>query len=163
MLAAAEIERRTTIVEFGPGTGAFTALIHKKLRLDQRYIGIEENSEFVDLLRRRFPDFTFVCDSVEQLQSIATNAGIKAIDAIICGLPWASLPLVVQDRTFEAMRNLLAPGAVFCTFSYLQGMLLPGGRSLRTRLSKEFNEVSTSPVVWLNIPPAFFYICRRSV
>ncbi len=161
ILAAADIERRATVVEFGPGTGAFTTLIHERLQPGQRYIGIEKNQRFATFLSERFPNMTFVCESVEKLHSIADKEGITSIDAIICGLPWASLPLIVQDGTFEAMRRLLAPGAVFCTFAYLQGLLLPGARSLRRKLNNEFDEVTRSSVVWLNIPPAFFYVCRR--
>ncbi len=161
ILAAADIEDRATVVEFGPGTGAFTSLIHERLQPGQRYIGIEKNQRFATFLAERFPDMTFVCESVENLDSIAAREGITSIDAIICGLPWASLPLIVQDGTFEAMRSLLPPDAVFCTFAYLQGLLLPGASSLRRRLNKEFDKVTRSSVVWLNIPPAFFYVCRR--
>jgi phosphatidylethanolamine/phosphatidyl-N-methylethanolamine N-methyltransferase len=161
ILAAAELDKCHSIVEFGPGTGAFTKYILEQLRPDQRYVGIEQNKRFVALLMQQFPRLTFVNDSVENLLRIDAEFNIGPIDAIICGLPWASLPLPVQDNTFSAMRGLLHADSVFCTFAYLQGLVLPGARVLRARLRKEFRTISRSPIVWRNFPPAFVYICRR--
>jgi phosphatidylethanolamine/phosphatidyl-N-methylethanolamine N-methyltransferase len=161
MSTAADLSSRTTIFEFGPGTGAFTRSISAQLRPDQRYVGIEQNARFASLLADKFPHMTFVCGSVENLQDIAERVGVSAIDAIICGLPWASLPLVTQTRTFEAMRALMPANSVFATFAYLQGLLLPNARALRARLDAEFSNVTSSPVVWRNLPPAFIYKCLR--
>ena len=161
ILAAADLKKCHAIVEFGPGTGAFTKYILQQLRPDQRYIGIELNKQFVALLRQKYPRLTFVNDSVENLLRIDAEFNFGPIDAIICGLPWASLPVHVQDNTFSAMRRLMHADSVFCTFAYLQGLVLPGARVLRARLRKEFHTVRLSPIVWRNFPPAFVYICRR--
>lgn len=161
ILEAADVKNCHVIVEFGPGTGAFTKYVCQQLRPDQRYIGIELNSTFAPLLRQKFPTLTFVNDSVENLQAISAKLNLGSIDAIICGLPWASLPLRVQDNTFRAMRQLMHDHSVFCTFAYLQGLILPGAQALRARLRKEFGNLTYSPIVWRNFPPAFVYICRR--
>jgi phosphatidylethanolamine/phosphatidyl-N-methylethanolamine N-methyltransferase len=50
---------------------------------------------------------------------------------------------------------------VFSTFAYLQGLVLPNARALRERLDAEFSNVTRSPIVWRNLPPAFVYVCRR--
>ena len=161
MLAPIEFGQATRIVEFGPGTGPFTAEIGARLKPGDRYLGIEINPAFCDALRRRFPDLAFVCDSAERLSAIAATHGIAPIDAIVCGLPWASLPLDVQARIFAEMRGCLRPGGLFVTFAYLQGVLLPGARALRRRLAAEFDSMTRGAIVWRNIPPAFTYICRR--
>jgi phosphatidylethanolamine/phosphatidyl-N-methylethanolamine N-methyltransferase len=161
IVAAAELNGRRAIFEFGPGTGAITKYILQRTGPGQRYVGIEQNSEFTAILTRKFPHVTFVNDSVENLQAIAARLGIDSIDVIICGLPWASLPVQVQDDAFKAMRAFLRTDSMFCTYAYPMGLILPGARALRARLHAEFTSVRFSPIVWRNVPPAFVYICRR--
>jgi phosphatidylethanolamine/phosphatidyl-N-methylethanolamine N-methyltransferase len=161
IVAAADLQKRHAIFEFGPGTGAFTKYIFEYLGPDQTYVGIEQNRQFTRLLKEKFPDLTFVNDSVENLRKIAAEHKIESIDAILCGLPWASLPIQVQDNAFKAMRGLMLSDSVFCTFAYLQGLILPGARTLHSRLQAEFSSVTCSPTVWRNFPPAFVYICRH--
>jgi phosphatidylethanolamine/phosphatidyl-N-methylethanolamine N-methyltransferase len=158
---AAELTKRSVVVEFGPGTGAFTSRIASTLNETQRYIGIEINRYFFEELQREFPQLTFSCTSVEKLVDVMDTAGIASIDAIICGLPWASLPIEVQTTTFRAMRAFMREGAVFCTFAYVQGVILPAARTLRKRLSAEFSDITCTPIIWRNFPPAFVYVCRR--
>lgn len=160
MIDAIEIARHDVIVEFGPGSGAFTRHIRAALRPGQRYIGIEINPRFIGLLRHAYPDLDFVHGSVEDVAALMAGHGVHGVGAVVCGLPWASLPETAQGRTFAGLRTLLTPASVFCTFAYLQGLLLPGGQALRRRLRTEFGSVTTSPVVWGNLPPAFVYVCR---
>jgi phospholipid N-methyltransferase len=159
-VAAANLKVRRSIVEFGPGTGAFTKYISDQLRPDQRYIGIEQNRRFAELLRRKFPHLIFVNRSVEDLRHIAADLNLGTIDAIISGLPWASLPTQVQENAFKTMRGLVGSDLVFCTFAYLHALALPGARILRARLRAEFREVSWSPIVWRNFPPALVCVCQ---
>jgi phosphatidylethanolamine/phosphatidyl-N-methylethanolamine N-methyltransferase len=98
---------------------------------------------------------------VADLAQILAAHGIDAIDAIVCGLPWASLPISLQEQVFNALDRALAPGGVFVTFGYLQSLVLPGAWALRRRLSRSFAEVDRSAIVWGNVPPAFAYICRK--
>jgi len=55
----------------------------------------------------------------------------------------------------------MSPNGQFVTFAYLQGLLLPPGRRFVALLPKYFTHVSRSRTVWLNLPPAFVYQCRR--
>ena len=87
--------------------------------------------------------------------------GAGPVDAIVSGLPWATLPISLQDRVFAAMEVALAPGGLFVTFGYFQSLVLLGAWALRRRLARSFAAVRRSPVVWGNVPPAFAYICRR--
>jgi phosphatidylethanolamine/phosphatidyl-N-methylethanolamine N-methyltransferase len=162
MLAPIDFASARTIVEFGPGTGAFTAEIARRLAPGCRYLGIELNQGFVHDLRGRFPQLIFVHGDVADLSRILAAQGIAGIDAILCGLPWASLPLSLQRRVFADIDRTLAPGGVFVTFGYVQGMALPGAWALRRRLREGFAEVSRSAIVWANVPPAFAYICRKA-
>jgi phospholipid N-methyltransferase len=162
MLAPIDFATARTIIEFGPGTGAFTREIAARLTPGCRYLGIELNPAFTNTLAAIFPDLAFVRGSVADLTSILAAQGIETIDAIVCGLPWASLPISLQEQVFEAMDRALVPGGLFVTFGYLQSLVLPGAWALRRRLGHSFAEVRRSPVVWGNVPPAFAYICRKS-
>lgn len=163
MLAPIDFAAARVIVEFGPGTGAFTGEIARRLTGDCRYLGIELNPHFVHELRRRFPRLGFVQGSVADLTAILAEHDIAGVDAIVCGLPWATLPVSLQEAVFAAMRTALTPAGLFLTFGYLQGLALPGARALRGRLRREFAEVRPTSPVWGNVPPAFAYICRARV
>lgn len=161
MLAPIDFTTARTIVEFGPGTGAFTREIAGRMAPGCRYLGIELNRQFVGELATAFPLLTFAQGSVADLAQIIAREHIAAIDAIVCGLPWATLPISLQESVFAAIDQALVPGGMFVTFGYLQSLVLPGAWALRRRLSREFARVGRSPVVWGNVPPAFAYVCRK--
>ena len=85
---------------------------------------------------------------------------LRAADAIISGLPWTIFKPEQQDRYMSAIRSGLGPGGVFVTYTYVQGLTLPGGRRFRRRLKSHFTHVSRSKPVWANVPPAVFFTCR---
>ncbi len=161
MLTPIDFATARTIVEFGPGTGAFTRQIAARLAPGCRYLGIELNPHFVRRLATAFPSLSFVHGNVADLTQILATQGIGPVDAIVCGLPWATLPISLQRTVFAAMDLALAPGGVFVTFGYLQSLVLPGAWALRRRLRHYFADVGHSPVVWGNVPPAFAYVCRK--
>jgi phosphatidylethanolamine/phosphatidyl-N-methylethanolamine N-methyltransferase len=161
MLAPIDFASARTIVEFGPGTGAFTRAIAARLASGCQYLGIDLNREFVRALGAEFPQLIFIHGSVADLTQILAARGIDSIDAIVCGLPWAWLPIPLQQTVFAAIDRALVPEGVFVTFGYLQSLTLPGAWALRRRLSRSFAQVDRSPVVWANVPPAFAYICRK--
>lgn len=161
MLAPIDFAEASVIVELGPGTGAFTAEIAHRLRPGCRYLGIELSAHFADTLSGRFPQLTFVNGNAADLTKILAAHDIPAVDGIICGLPWATLPTAFQEPVFAAIDRALTPGGVFVTFGYYQSLILPPAWALLRRLRRGFANVRRSPVVWANAPPAFAYICRK--
>lgn len=162
MLEPISFAAARTIVEFGPGTGAFTREIAARLSPGCRYLGIELNPNFVRELRAAFPRLDFAQGDVADLARILAKNGIDSIDAIVCGLPWAWLSPGVQEAVFSAMDETLVPGGMFVTFGYLQALVLPGARVLRRLLPRHFAEIRYSRIVWGNFPPAFAHICRKA-
>lgn len=150
------------VVEYGPGTGAFTAQILESKRPGTEFFAVELNSQFAATLAARFPDVAILQDSVANIEALCRQQGVSGVDAIVCGLPWAAFSDGDQTACLDAMMTVLRPGGYFATFAYLQGMLLPAGRRFRRKLGSYFGEVRVSPTVWLNVPPAFVYQCRRS-
>lgn len=165
-LAAAMVDwfdwqRARGVVEFGPGTGVFTEAVVDRLHPDARFFAIERNPELCELVRRRCPSVPVHEDSVENVVDLCRQHQIDQVDAIVCGLPWASFPDSLQRSCLDALAEVLIPGGQFATFAYWQGMLMPAAHRFRRRLGDYFNEVHTSPTVWRNLPPAFVYRCRR--
>jgi phospholipid N-methyltransferase len=161
MIEPIDFETASTIVEFGPGTGTITALVAKKLKPQTRYIGIERNEKFCDDLKAKFPQLTFVNRSAGDVEEILKSFNIDSVDAILCGIPWASLPAGVQPEILNGVQKSLKPGGVFVTFAYVSGLMLPAAWELRQELKTRFSSVTTTRVIWNNFPPAFTYVCHR--
>lgn len=151
----------TTLVEYGPGTGAITRAIVSQLQPDMKFLAIEINKRFAEILQDRFPE-SHICEgSVEQVRDHCLRHDIQSVDVILSGLPWTTFSDSRQTAYLDATMQVLRQGGQFITFGYLQAMLLPGSRRFRKKLNKYFGEVRVSKPVWANLPPAFFYCCRR--
>jgi phospholipid N-methyltransferase len=149
------------VVEYGPGTGVFTRQILSQTRPEARVVAIELNPSFVTSLQTRYPDVRLYQDSVANVKAICRNEEIQEVDAIVSGLPWASFSDDLQLELLRATTSVLKPGGQFVTFAYLQGLLLRSGRRFRRQLRDHFSRVERSRTVWMNLPPAFVYRCRR--
>jgi phosphatidylethanolamine/phosphatidyl-N-methylethanolamine N-methyltransferase len=161
MIAPIDFKAARVIVEFGPGTGVMTGAILKKLGPDTQYVGVEINETFCQTLTLRFPELQFFNRGAQDIKEILASLGLQSVDAIVCGLPWASLPIELQNRIMAAIVEVLKPGGIFVTFAYLQGLVLPAAGMLRRRLKAQFAVVKTTKIVWRNVPPAFAYVCYR--
>jgi phospholipid N-methyltransferase len=162
-LIVSEIKPVSTsvIVEYGPGTGMFTAEILAKMRPGCRFIAIEKNLRMADIFKLRFPQVRLFLDSVENLPLILADEGISSVDYIISGLPWASFDSALQKKLMDVTVAALRPGGEFLTFAYIHGLMLPAGRRFRNLLHGYFPKLEHSSIVWRNLPPAFVYRCIK--
>jgi len=154
-------ESASTILEYGPGTGAITEEIVSRLPSQTHFYAIEISPKFADILRKRFPDVCVLEGSVGRAKTLCEKQGVRNVDTIVSGLPWAAFSAADQDMYLEATMEVLKPGGQFLTLGHLQGLVLPAARRFRKKLSTYFSEVRVSKPVWGNMPPAFFYSCRR--
>ncbi len=161
MLEDAGVSQANCVAELGPGTGAFTAEILPRLGEQTTFFALEIDPEFAGALRDKFPRLTVYNASAERLPDYAAQHGHDHVDTVLSGLPWASLPLEVQDGVLEAITNTLRPGGHFATFAYIHAKNLPNARIFRDRLRSHFSKLEVSPVVWRNLPPAFVYRCKK--
>lgn len=150
-----------TVIEYGPGTGAFTWRIRQCLPPGCRFLAIELNPQFAALLKQRYPDVRVYRDSVANVEAICRGEGIAQVDAIVSGLPWAVFGQRQQAEILGGMMAVLKQGGQFVTFAYLQGLLLPAAWRFRANLMRHFSEVQRSPTAWMNLPPALVYRCRK--
>jgi len=149
------------VVEFGPGTGVFTQGILQHLHRDAKFFAIERSSELAAATRSRCPAAKVYEESAELVGELCQREQMASVDAIVCGLPWASFPDSLQASFLDATMNVLRPGGQFATFAYWQGVVLPAGRKFSRRLNDCFSDVHRSPTVWRNLPPAFVYRCTK--
>lgn len=149
------------VVEFGPGTGPFTRAIADLLPSPAHYLGIERDPGFVALLRERFPELTIVQGSAEHAMTLHREHTKPRVRAVVCGLPFASLPPSVQDKVIEAIDGLLDEGGEFRTFQYVHAYPLPTAVRFRRRMSAIFGPCGRSSAVWRNMPPAYVLTWRR--
>jgi phosphatidylethanolamine/phosphatidyl-N-methylethanolamine N-methyltransferase len=156
-----DLPKAKTVLEYGPGTGVFTEHIVLRMPAGSNFAAIELNPRLAEMFRRRHPGLTLVEDSVADVGAICQRLGLGEVDCIVCGLPWASFPESLQTRILDQMMTVMSPQGQFVTFAYLQGLLLPPGKRFAALLPRYFTHVSKSRTVWLNLPPAFVYQCRR--
>lgn len=161
MVSNVGLETARVVVEYGPGTGAFTSAILARRNPNAVFFAVENNRKMAAAFRKRFPDVLLFEESVENLPAILGRVGEPEVGCIVSGLPWASFSADLQDRLLEVTHSVLRKGGSFSTFAYLQGLLLPSGMRFRKRLEVHFSQVSKSRVVWRNLPPAFVYRCVK--
>jgi phospholipid N-methyltransferase len=156
-----QLEQADTVVEFGPGTGAFTPHILQRLKPGATFFALELDPVLCESFQQRFPDVPVYCDSVANVREHLAANGQSDIDCIVCGLPWVSFRQSYQDELMAGTLDALADGGRFATFTYISGVWMPSARAFRRKLGQWFTRVTTSPVVWANLPPAFVYRCVK--
>ena len=144
------------VVEFGPGTGPASAVIQQRLPRNARYLGIELQQEFHELLSDSFPDLDFHHGSAGDLQQILTDRGLPRPSRIISGLPFASLPVSVQDSVVDGLAWALKDSDCdFRTFQYVHAYQMKSARRFRARMAERFESFERIGPVVCNVPPAF--------
>jgi phospholipid N-methyltransferase len=170
MLDPVDFRKPCTIVELGPGTGAMTKEILRRMTPDSRLFAFEVNPHFVGHLRAQYrdPRLTILqadaCHMADHLR--AHDAG--ALDAVISSLGLTSMPHGIRTRIVEQAAACLAPGGVLTQFQYLTSRrpvpYIPALRMTPFRekpfLRSYFPTITTRPVL-LNFPPAVVFACRK--
>ncbi|GIH80471.1 class I SAM-dependent methyltransferase [Planobispora longispora] len=149
------------IVELGPGTGAFTAEIQRRLRGRGRHLAVEINPKLADFLSARHPRVDVTVADAVKLPQLLWERGLDRADVIVSGLPWAAFSGETQTSLLDAVTAVLGPNAAFTTFAYSFAKPFPPARRFRQRMRDTFEEVVTGRTVWGNLPPAFVYHARR--
>jgi len=161
MVEDLELGQAEAVLEYGPGTGVFTRFILQGLKPTAQFAAIEVNPKFAEIFKTRYPSVALFEDTVAHARRLCDSAGIRSVDCIVSGLPWAIFSESMQIQFLDEMMRVLKPGGQFVTFAYVHSMVLPPAKRFARLLRKYFTRVSKSSVVWLNVPPAFVYRCRR--
>jgi phospholipid N-methyltransferase len=157
------------ILEVGPGTGAVTAEIARRMLPDDRLDAVEINPAFARLLEQRIAGERVFAPHREQIQVI--NAPVEQLigesvyDFIISGLPLNNFTSAEVRSVFAAFRRLVRPDGLLSYFEYTFVRQLKApfvGRGERRRLVRigwllgrfvRAHQVRRERVL-LNVPPA---------
>ena len=149
------------LVEYGPGTGPVTLEIARRLPEGVRFLGVELNDSFHQVLSARFPEMPFHHGSAADIAAILQDRGLPQPKRVISGLPFASLPKDVQAGVVDGLETVLAPGGEFRTFQYAHAYNLPSARRFRRMMSERFPDWHRMGPVLRNVPPAYVLVYRR--
>src|ERR1035438_3155191 len=162
MISAVDLRTAGVVVELGSGTGAITGPIRAGMGPHATFISMELDPGAVDRLTRRFRGLHVICDSAEFLRLHLDRLGHRHADCIISSLPWCSMDMDLQDRVLDSIVASLRPGGCFSTMAYLHASGYASARRFRAALVRHFGRVTSSKVVWANVPPALVYSGRRA-
>ena len=153
--------RSTRVVELGPGTGAITSEIARRLPDDAICLAIDLDPVFIARVSARWPRIDSICDRAERLVEIAHSRQLLPIDHIISGLPFASLPSASARAIADAIVASLRVGGTFTTFQYAHAYGFPSAVSVRQTLSRDMNAEPERTLVVGNLPPALVLRWRK--
>ena len=162
MLPPVDFRAAKVVVELGAGTGAITGMIQERMGPGATLVAVELNPGAVERLRRRFQGIRVICDSAENLPQHLELLGHGPADCVISSLPWSSMTAALQVRLLASVAASLRPGGSFSTMAYLHARGSAAGRGFRAELERHFGGITSSKVVWANVPPAFVYYGQRA-
>jgi len=149
------------VVELGPGTGAVTGEIARRLPPDAACLAIDVDPVFSARVAARWPQIASVCDRAERLVEIARARDLLPVDHIVSGLPFASLPVSSARAIVQAIVSSLRPGGTFTTFQYVHAYGFSSAVSVRQTLTREMGSSPARTLVLGNLPPALVLRWRK--
>lgn len=154
MLKNVNFSTANLIVELGPGNGAVTKQILKKLQPHTTLVCFEINDAFYnELLLIDHPQLKVIKASAEFLEIELEKIGFGAVDYIISSIPLSILPKELSVAILKESFNVLKKEGLFIQFQYT----LFYYKELKKIFSKNIS-LSFEPI---NFPPAFIYYCAK--
>lgn len=147
-----DFSRPLTVVELGPGNGAFTRYLLSRVTSDSRVFAVELNDAFAATLRALDdPRLTVANDSAERLAEIVARQHWPPADAVISGIPFSFFPGERQAAIMRQVASLLKPGGVFIVYQF--------SPQVGAHLRAVFPSVEQFRI-WRNLPPLVVYYAR---
>ncbi len=141
------------VVEYGPGTGPFTAFLLDQMSGDSKLILIETNRDFCDMLEQiNDPRVHVFHDSAENVRDILRECDEESADYVISGIPFSLIKEPAKTRLLADTRDLLSENGRFLLYQHSGYM--------KKHLSQHFENVETDLSI-LNIPPLFIFEAYR--
>ncbi|HPF40406.1 MAG TPA: methyltransferase domain-containing protein [Phycisphaerae bacterium] len=147
-----DFSKPSTIVEVGAGTGAITEVILENLRSHHRFVMLEFDPDFCDILRQRYPSVDLIQGDVGEIEGPLASRGITKVDYVLSGLPTPNLPPRSLAKMMRWLRRSLTPDGVFSQITVIPLYYKSFYKQLFADVQYE--------MVWLNAPPGGVYYCR---
>ena len=117
VVAAADIASANVVVELGPGTGGTTRAILRTMPRHAKLLCIEINPHFHALVSRIQDDRLIAhLGSACELKEIISEYDLDAPNAIVSGIPFATMSRSAGSQILEAVSLLLAPNGHFVAY-----------------------------------------------
>ena len=153
-LMASGLQRGARVIELGAGTGTVTqAILDTGVRAEDLFV-LEQNTQFLRILARRFPECPLVAGDALSVAEHVPGPG--TFDFVISGLPLLFFSPEQKQRLLEQVFELLGQRGALHQFTYAGRC--PVERSLRSRLELRSSLIGIAP---FNLPPAFVYRLSR--
>lgn len=111
-----DFQKSRMIIEYGPGTGAFTVPLLERMRPDSKLIAIERNRNFYRILKREIADERLEIhnDTAGNILQILGDSGSIKVDCIVSGIPFSMIP--ERDEILRNTLTALKPGGKFIAY-----------------------------------------------
>lgn len=153
---------KKVIVELGVGTGSVTGEIVKRLRPEDRFIGIDSNRALLEECKKNIEPMArnrFVCvehADAQAIKHILKMHNITAVDEVICTIPFRALSSRETKKILTQVNDILVSGGLFVFIRYL---IAPATKEIFQELHN-FN-VMKKKIVMSNIPPTEVITMRK--
>lgn len=155
MMQPIDFDSAAVIVEYGPGTGAFTEELIKRRKKGTTLILVEQNEIFCRELLKKFagePNFHIVHGKAERTQKYLKKYGFSEADHIVSGLPFTSLPPEVSDRILKAAGAAIGKNGSFITFQY---------SLVKKKFFEKYFDITDCLREIKNLPPAYVFVMKN--
>jgi phospholipid N-methyltransferase len=170
MVEPLPLHQARVAVELGAGTGVMTRELLAQLPRDATLIAFEVQPRFQKFLRQRFTDprLVLVERSAETIGEELRRRGVTRVDAAVSSLGITYMSFKKRHAILGGLTPLFAEHSVFTQYHYVHGLLpwyqVEDGRLRRfdaVDLLRQYFRTIERRFVWLNVPPAFVFACRR--
>ncbi len=152
------------VIEFGPGTGAMTRQLLKRMPQDAILLAFETNASFVDYLRQTIQDerLHVIASGAETVVAELDRREIKSVDGVVSSLGIGLMDKQTTDAIYSGLLRSLHEGSIITQFQYIMRLRRQHGSvehfDVGIYLKQYFSSVESS-LIWRNIPPAFVLRC----
>lgn len=144
-----DVNRPGFVIELGPGTGVVTRALLDRGIVADRICAIEQETEYVALLRQRFPLINVHRGNAFQFERYL-GPNIK-VAAIVSGLPLLHHPIHARQSLLTRALACQSTGGCFIQLSYSWNPPIAG--LPEAQVSKK--------IIWQNLPPAHVWSYRK--
>ncbi|MEP6703460.1 MAG: rRNA adenine N-6-methyltransferase family protein [Acidobacteriota bacterium] len=155
MVAGLRPAENNVVMELGVGTGAITKFLQEIVPNDSSYLGIELDRDLVRILKKNYREMQIVRGNALDAAEIHRKSGLGKVGAIICCLPFVSMPNEIGEKILLEIDNFMQHGCTFRTFQYAHGYYFPSAIKLREFMRKRYGKSRRSPLIVKNVPPAY--------
>lgn len=155
MMKPIDFASANVIVEYGPGTGAFTKELVMHRRPETVLLLIEQNRHFCKELEKTFktqPNLHIIHGSAQKVKEYLNNYGFQYADYIVSGLPFTSMPKSISHSILNETQKAIGNKGIFVTFQY---------SLLKQKLFEQYFRIAYHLREMKNLPPAYVLVMNN--